>query len=307
MGAILAITLPVFLLIGLGFAAAKSGAFGPEHARLLGRFVLMVALPALIFQSLATRHFEEIVQPEFLAVYGLASLGAFAAAFAWFRFAARIEAPRSAIRAMGASFSNTGFIGLPIALQLFGPAAAVPVAMAMIVENLVMFPVGLGISNEEARSPGAMLLNFARTPIILAIVAGTLCALLAVPIPGVIGQTIGMLAAASAPVALFATGMGLVGVRLKGGLPAIAPIVLGKLVLHPLLVLLLMLAIPIPDPMLRAAVLLLAALPMFSVFPVLSQQQGDGETGGGALLLATALSFATIPALLWLIGQGIAP
>ncbi|MEI9851350.1 MAG: AEC family transporter [Sphingomonas sp.] len=124
---ILAITLPVFLLIGAGFAAGKAGAFGAEHARALGRFVLNVALPALIFQSLATRHWQEIVQPGFLAVYALASLAAFGAAFAWFRLAAKADAPRSAIRALGASFSNSGFVGLPIALQLLGPAAAVPV------------------------------------------------------------------------------------------------------------------------------------------------------------------------------------
>ncbi|MEI9851352.1 MAG: hypothetical protein WDN24_11515 [Sphingomonas sp.] len=49
---------------------------------------------------------------------------------------------------------------------------------------------------------------------------------------------------------------------------------------------------------------LLAAMPMFSVFPVLAQQHGDAEVGGGALLLTTALSFFTIPLVLWLLGHG---
>lgn len=305
--AILGITLPIFLLIGLGYLLARGGALTPDHARGLGRFVLILALPALVFRALAERRLDEVLQPTFLAVYGIASLAAFAAGFAWFRLGQRKPVRASAVRGIGMSFSNSGFIGLPVVLQLFGAAGAVPVALAMLIENLVMFPLlvvlaQIGDPEEQGPNARSILLNLIRTPLVIAIVAGALFSLLAIPLPGVIGRAIGLLAAASAPVALIAVGAGLVGVSLKGRVPTLTMIAGGKLLLHPLLVVLLLVLIPIQDPMLRHAVVILAAMPMLSVFPILAREYGDGETGGAALLLTTALSFVTINLLLWMLG-----
>ena len=47
--AILAITTPIYLIILIGFGFTKFGLFAKADMRVFGKFVLNLALPALIF------------------------------------------------------------------------------------------------------------------------------------------------------------------------------------------------------------------------------------------------------------------
>lgn len=67
---ILAVTGPVYLAIALGFGATHWGLFDKAELRVLGKFVLQVALPALLFNAMATRRVGDI----FNAAYGLVYL-----------------------------------------------------------------------------------------------------------------------------------------------------------------------------------------------------------------------------------------
>ena len=93
---------------------------------------------------------------------------------------------------------------------------------------------------------------------------------------------------------------------LQGNRLLASAIAAGKLVLHPAMVALAVLAMPLagfaplPDD-LRIAAILSAAIPMFGVYVVLSQPYGHGGIASLALLLATAGSFVTLTALLALL------
>jgi malonate transporter and related proteins len=53
LGPILSVLAPVFGLIGLGYGAVRLRYLGAEDIAALGRFVIKVALPALIFGAVA--------------------------------------------------------------------------------------------------------------------------------------------------------------------------------------------------------------------------------------------------------------
>lgn len=76
-------------------------------------------------------------------------------------------------------------------------------------------------------------------------------------------------------------------------------VVLGKLVLHPLAVLLFLLLLPDPSPMMIAGGLLFASAPMISVYPLFGQTYGQGETSAAALMVGTLCAFVTLSLLLW--------
>jgi predicted permease len=63
---ILSITVPIYLLIALGYLAGRRGWFTKPEMRVLGRFVIQLALPSLVFQALAQRKFTEILNGEYL-------------------------------------------------------------------------------------------------------------------------------------------------------------------------------------------------------------------------------------------------
>ena len=50
---ILSITAPIYLLILLGYGCVRAGLFARNDMRVLGQFVLRLALPALLFRTLA--------------------------------------------------------------------------------------------------------------------------------------------------------------------------------------------------------------------------------------------------------------
>lgn len=181
--ALVGVLAPIFALIGLGFGLGRSGVFSPEQVRGLSRFVLMAALPALLLNALARSHMAQVFRLDYLAVYGGASLLSYALGFAWFRGSGESVA-RCAVRAMGMANSNSAFIGLPVATLVFGPAAAGPVALNLLMENLVLFPLVLiliEIGHSGEHHPARVAVNVARglvrTPMLIAILLGVLLSL----------------------------------------------------------------------------------------------------------------------------------
>ena len=305
MSDVFSITVPIFLLIAAGYFAFRYRVMAPDHSRALGAFVLNFALPALIVRALAGHRADEIVNAKYLLAYGCASLAVYAAVFAVARLGRGRTQTESAIQAMGAAASNSGFIGYPVAALVLGQTAGVALSLNMMFENIVLIPLALGIAEAGlgkggglARTMRATASRLARNPLIIAIVIGTALSFSGFALPAPIARSVDMLASASAAVALFAIGGALVGLEAKGLGSDVLPIVVGKLVLHPLAVFGALMLVPGLDPALWKAALIFASVPMITVYPLFGQMYGQGRTTAAALVAATALSFVTISALL---------
>jgi predicted permease len=191
----------------------------------------------------------------------------------------------------------------------------VALALCSLVENLLVMPLGLALA--DAGRGGARqslrglvwntLRTVSRNPMMLAIAAGLLVSALGWQLPLALDKTVSMLASASSPIALFVIGGSLVGLQLQGIRSDLALIVLGKLLLHPVCVLALLLLFPPADPLLRTAALLFAAAPMMSIYPMLAQRQGQERLCSAALLAATVASFFSLGALIAFLPAGWLP
>lgn len=307
---ILSVIGPLFIAMALGFAAVRAGAYDKTDIRILGRFVIQLALPALLFKSLAERSFGEIINLDYLGAYASGSLIALAVACSGAFFLKNLSRPALGMMAIGSSLSNSGFIGFPLILQFLGSGATVAIALSMLVENLLILPTSLIIA-ESARGNGrsraqalrSLFGRLMRNPLILSILAGIACSILQLRLPAPVGRVIDMFAAASGAVALFVIGGTLVGLRPGGELPRVLWVCLGKLVIHPLAVTLLMLVFAPADPVLHRAGILIASLPMLSIFPILGQKYGEESWCASGLLVATVSSFATLSFVMWLVGM----
>lgn len=307
---ILLISAPVYLIIAAGFSAVRFGLFQAADTRVLGRFVVQIGLPALLFHALTRRPLAEVFDARFLLVYGPASLAVGAAGLWWQRLRGR-SLQQAALTGLGMSSSNSGFLAYPIVVQVLGPTAAVGLALAMLVENLLMVPLALALAERGDAGTRSftgflrVLSGLPRSPIIQAMAAGLLISALEIPLPEVLTRTIGLLATASSPLALFVIGGSLVGLKPAAMRADLALIAGGKLLLHPLAVLGGMALLPGMDPGLRVAAVLYASAPMLSIYPVLAMRFELDRLCAAALLIATTLSFITITAWLWLLRAGL--
>lgn len=305
---ILGITAPIFVLIGIGYLAARFAIVNREQVAGMGKFVITFALPALVMKALLDRPLEEVFDAHYVIAYGLASQLVFWGGLAFARLVRRDTLTASAITAMGMSVSNSGFIGYPIAAMALGSTAAVAMALNMMVENLLMIPLALMLAElgeQQGRGAAAALretgLRLVRNPIILAISLGLALALLGVRLPAIPAKVLEMLALSAAPVALFVIGASLYGLKTRGLLADAAQLGVGKLVLHPLAVLACFTLIGGMEPSLATAGVLFACAPMMSVFPLLGQRFGLEGRCAAALVVTTVSSFVTISLFLgWL-------
>jgi predicted permease len=310
---ILAITSPIYIIVLIGYLCTRFDLFEKPDMRVFGKFVLNLALPALIFNALAQRHISEVLHPAYLLAYLGGSLLVLTTAYLAGRHLGGLNRTRSTFLAMGMSCSNSSFIGFPILMLMVAPVAGVALALNVIVENLVMVPLLLALA-ENARGGGGTwhqivrqtLKRLMRNPLVLSVTAGLVVSLAQIDLPQPMLRTVTLFAQASGGLSLFVIGGTLVGLPLSNGWQRVIPVVIGKLVGHPLAVLLVISLLPLLGvaPMgteLRAAALLMAAMPMLSIYPILAQAYGEADRSATALLICMVASFFTLSTWMWLV------
>lgn len=310
---ILAITGPIYLCIALGFAAVRWHVFSAADMRVLGKFVIQFALPALLFNALASRPIAELLQPAYLLAFGTGSVVLLLAGLWNARKLQRRGLAESAYMTMGMTCSNSTYIGYPVVLLAIGPLAGVALAMNLLVENLIKLPLLLALADAGASGTARSswkhalrqtLNRLVRNPMIVAIVLGFVVAMLGWQMPSVISRTVNLFSAASGGLALFIIGGTLVGLQVRGMRSQVAQIAMGKLLLHPAavwaaVILLPGIGLPALTGELRVAAVLSAAMPMLGIYPLLAQRHGHEGFTAAALLAATVASFFTLSTVLW--------
>ena len=179
---VLSTILPIILLVMLGFACVKGGLILPEQIKALSAFVIKIALPAFLLYALSSRNLHEIWHPSYFIAYGGGSLLLFVAAFVLYRQYFQHRLTASAVMAMGASMSNTGFIGTAILTMLIGQHAAIYISLTLIIENLLIVALVLMIA-EAGLQQGSLkqvvvstLKNLLKNPVIDEIYCGWVAA-----------------------------------------------------------------------------------------------------------------------------------
>jgi hypothetical protein len=307
--AVVSITAPIFILIALGYGAVRFRLMPAEAVPGLGRFVLFFAMPALIFHTLSNLSFRQVIEPHYLLAYAGGSLLLLLLGLLLTLLVLKNEAVLASFKAMGMVVPNSAFFGYPVLLQVFGEPPARAFAMALLVENLLIIPLALALlefhaNRHNGHSLGRVLLGLPgrvlRNPLVLAIAAGTLASALNLTLPQAMTTSLELLGRASAAVALFVIGGSLVGSPVRGNLAGMSTVMLGKLVAHPLLVALMVWWLPPFEPELQLAAILMAAMPMMSIYPIIGGQYGQRSFAASTLLLTTAAAFVTLSVILLL-------
>src|SRR5678810_809332 len=147
MQAILAVTIPFFALVLLGWFAARSYWLPESAIPGLNTYVLFFALPCMLFRFGSSLPIGRLADPVLLAVYVAAALAIIALTIAvTVQRAGRsggVTLRDAAFGALVAAFPNAGFMGVPLLVALLGDAAAGPVIGAILVDLVVTSTIGL--------------------------------------------------------------------------------------------------------------------------------------------------------------------
>ena len=311
---ILLVTFPFFALVLCGYVAARRALLPQAAIPGLNTFVLYFALPCMLYRFGASTPVAQLLDGALVVVYLLCALVmvAFTIAVTLGRDQGRIGWNDASFGALVGAFPNTGFMGVPLLVALLGAQAAGPAIVTIVVDLLVTSSLCIALSRlDSADVHGAevaaknALRGVALNPMPWAIVLGALASGLQWSLPQPVMQTVGLLADAASPVALFTIGAVLARSQMNSTsrtpLGDYLPITLIKLVVHPTLLLALGLAaialgLPL-DPFALTVVVLVAALPSASNVAILAERFGaDNGRIARIILLSTVLAFFSFSA-----------
>lgn len=307
--AVATIALPVFGLILAGVVVARLGGLGAASTEALNLFVVYLALPAVLFQAMAQIDPVALVHPGLLAAFGLAIVVPFLMSLAWSR---RTGAGLgdSTIQALGATFSNVGYMGIPLCRIAFGDESLVPGVITMVITACPQFAAAVMLLEmDRPRGPGGWRMiagrvgrALARNPLLIAPLAGLAVALVGWPLPVAVDRFLTLLGAAATPCALVATGLMLVQTAGQFRLGVVARLVVLKLVVKPAIAWVIAFHLVTMPPGWAETAVIMAALPTGAGAFILARlYDREASVTSGTILVSTVLSFVTLSVLLsWL-------
>jgi len=292
---ILAIILPVFITIAIGYGYARwRGEAVRAEMGAVNRISMDILCPLLVLTAFASKDFELASNLELIAAGILISLGS--GLLAWPLARVLGYDLRSFVPPM--MYNNCGNMGLPLAALAFGSAGLSAAVALFMAGSLVYFSLGIKIV-EGRRDGSGTSWKLLTSPMMIAMIAGLLLAAAQLTLPTGLFTAAKMLGEACIPLMLFALGVRMIDVSFASwriGLVGAAACPLTGLAIAWLLD-----AWFTFSPEQRAQVYLFAALPP-AVLTFLVAEQFDQEPDKVAaiVLLGNLAAVVFVPLGLWL-------
>lgn len=275
---------PVFAIVFTGYLIGRRKILDSQSGKVLNEFVLYIALPALLFISVASAPVEQLFDSQFLGANLLGILASFLVAVILEKFFFKSQWPTLALQGMAASYGTTGYMGIPLLIAAFGEKAALPASLATLIHNIPVITIVV-LSFETYKSKEKKFLNLVSNisrvvitnPLMLAVFGGLIFAVIGINLPKSIREFCQLLADASGPCALFALGLGLVrqSTMAKNQVidnQQVMLLVILKLVLQPLVTLVLVTYVFKMEPLWSTVSVLMSALPVGAGVYVFAQK-----------------------------------
>lgn len=303
---VLAVVAPVFALILLGYAAGRIGWISEAGAKGLAEFTFQLAIPVMLFRQIATAELPDITPYALWGAYYGTTVIIWLIATVLTAWLLRRPATDAASISMSATFGNVVMIGMPLALNLYGEAAAAAVAILVSAHSPLLWAgAAVHLSLTQNRADGGALQavvtglwnEISRNMIILGIIAGTLWRFTGLGFDPLADNIISLLGRAGIPCALVSLGLSLVTLRIAGQLPTLSMILVLKLVAMPLVAWLMATYVFALPPYAAGVIMIFAAMPtganayLFAVRNGLAQHSASGSVALGTLIAAATAAF----------------
>ncbi|WP_121064440.1 AEC family transporter [Chachezhania antarctica] len=305
MQALIDVILPVFLVIGAGYAVTRSGFLNDIHIEGVMKFTQGFAIPCLLFLAIARLDLSASFNPGLMASFYTAAFLCFCVGLIGARILFGRPWEDSIAIGFCCLFSNSILLGLPITERAFGPDNLTGNYAIISFHAPFCYCIGITamefVRNRGKGGPGMALgilkAVFSNT-LILGVVLGFTVNLSGVPLPTALEDGLQLIARAALPGALFALGGVLVRYKLEGDWKTVAFICSASLLLHPSLMWLFGTFFKLPTDLFRSGVINSAMPPGFNAY-LFAAMYGRGQrVAASSVLIATSLALLT--AWLWL-------
>lgn len=295
------VILPVFVVIGAGYASTMSGYFKEIHIEGLMKFTQGFAIPCLLFLAIAHLDLRASFDPRLLGSFYTAATLCFVAGVLGARLIFSRDWEDSVAIGFCCLFSNSVLLGLPITERAYGPDNLTGNYAIIAFHSPFCYCVGITVmevirnrGNGGARIARSVLSAMFKNALILGIALGFIVNLSGIGIPAVVDEALGLITRAALPGALFSLGGMLVKYKPEGDLKTIGYVCCISLVLHPSLVWLFGTATGLPQDLFRSGVLNAAMAPGFNAYIFANMYGRAKRVAASSVLIGTGVSILTV-------------
>ncbi|MCD8149330.1 MAG: AEC family transporter [Clostridiales bacterium] len=296
----------LFALIFLGYFIGKQGVVQKSSIPDLSNLVLMVTMPVTVFCSIIDQQGKTSSSPYWQIFVGVALLHGLSGLLTFFLVKAmRIPEKEQGVWIYSCMLANNGFMGLPLALSVYGSEGMFLMALGNVVTNLVIFSVGIKLLTwhydiKDKLSFRKMFVN----NINIAVVIGFVFLLANIPVPDVADQLLSYLANITSGLSMLVVGLSLSRLAFREVFQDKKMFLMAaiRLLAIPLLLIAILRVLPFEvDELTRNILILTAALPTSSAQSMITEQYHTNTSAAARSVFVTTLfSVATVPLIMML-------
>lgn len=299
---VIEIVLPVFLVIGLGYAIRKLGLVTGDFFSEVNKLVYYVCLPLLLVYKIAGADFSTSFNFRLVMATSAGIACSFGIAFLYGKWRA-FPAPVHGSFCQGAFRGNLAYIGLAIVYNAYGDIGltGAGILLGFLVPVLNFFAIlALVLPQQRQRTSFREIVRLVvSNPLILASLLGLLWSFLKLPMPVMLDRTLSIATGMSLPLALLSIGGSFSLARFKGDIPKAVLATAVKLLLMPLITALFMLLFNISGLDFAIGLLMAGAPTAVATYIMACQMGADGDLAGTVVMMSTAFSSVTYAILLF--------
>jgi len=306
--------LPIFLMILIGYLIVRLGVMKADVGDGLSDFVFTIAMPTLLFKTVAVAHVEgSSPWTIWVAYFAGVAVTWTAGHYAVTRLFGR-DARIGVLAGVSSAFANNLFIGLPLVQRIVGDSGVVALSILLCAHLPVMMIAGTVLMEQAERRTGgrggqsflAILKqvgrNLVRNPLVVGLVLGSLWHTTGLPLTGVVGTVVEQIGDIAGSAALISLGMALMKYGISDGVkPAIVTSLL-KLFLLPASVYVASHLLGLNDSW-TAALVLTSSVPTGINAWLIANRFGVGHgLASSSITITTAVGVVTTTFWAWLLG-----
>lgn len=301
-------TIPIFLVIFIGYVLNRKGMFNENFVTVANTFNYRVTLPLLLFQDIGSTNLREILDGKYIVFCMVVTTINFFLVWFCTRLFLKDQGMRGAF--VQASFrGSAAILGIAFIQNIYGTSGMAPVMIIGAVPLYNIYSVlvlTFESSNEEEHTMKNAFISILKNPIILGIFAGLLGSYINFYsfAPKMITKTIQNFAVMASPLALLVIGISFKGTEaVKKIKPTVCASVI-KLLVIPMIFLPIAIKLGFRQEGLVAILVMLGAPTTGSCYIMAKNTGNDGDLTSSIVVLTTLLASLTLTFWIYILRTG---
>ena len=289
----------MFILMCIGFVFYKVKFISNQGSKDIGKILLYLVIPVVIVKNfMIERSAENVSALIHSVIISLVAMGiAILVSYVFF-------GKKDGVANFSSSFSNAGFICIPLISATLGEGAVFYISMMIVLINALQWTYGVFVmsGDKSVMKPKAIITN----PIVIAVLIGIILFISGIQLPVLVTDVFDLVSGLNTPLAMIVSGVYLAQCDLRAMLAKknIYVVSLVRLVVIPLITLLAFVLLPIGNETIRMAVLIAAACPVGSNVAIFAEAyHSDYRSAVEQVCMTTILCLLTLPLIVAIAGM----